>query len=180
MKKVLVLGCSGSGKSTFSKQLGRVTGVPVIHLDSLYWKAEWIASSDEEWDEVIAELLEQRDAYIMDGNYSRTLDKRHEDADTIYFFDFPRYLCIYRVIKRRILNHGKTREDMAAGCKEKIDFEFLRWIWNFKKRSRGKILKTLEEAKKYKMVYVFNNPRDVKKYVNSYLTKNKSNQLRGD
>ncbi len=81
------------------------------------------------------------------------------------FFDFPRYLCMYRVIKRRILNHGRTRRDMAEGCKEKIDLEFLRWIWNFKKRSRGKILKTLEEVKRYKMVYVFRTPREVKMYM---------------
>jgi adenylate kinase family enzyme len=172
MKKVLVLGCSGSGKSTFSKKLGQVKDIPVIHLDSLYWKTGWIAASEEEWDKTIEELLGNNDTYVMDGNYSRTLDKRLKEADTVYYFDFPRYLCIYRVIKRRILNHGKTRVDMAEGCKEKIDLEFLRWIWNFKKRSRAKILTTLDEVKGQKMVYVFTKPREVKEYLKTYGSEN--------
>ncbi|MEX1030704.1 MAG: AAA family ATPase [Paenibacillaceae bacterium] len=169
MRKVLVLGCAGSGKSTFSKNLGQIKGVPVIHLDSLYWKSGWVASSEQDWDITIDELLVNHDTYILDGNYSRTLDKRLKDTDTVFYFDFPRYLCIYRVIKRRILNHGKTRADMAEGCIEKIDLEFIRWIWNYKKRSRRKILKTLDEVGRFKMVYIFKKPRDVKEYMNKYL-----------
>lgn len=168
MKKVLVLGCAGSGKSTFSSQLGKVTGLPVIHLDSLYWKPGWIAATEEEWDQIIDDLV-KLDTYIMDGNYSRTLAKRLDDADVVYFFDFPRFLCIYRVIKRRVINHGRTRADMAEGCEEKIDLEFLRWIWNFKKRSRGKILKMLSQVKEQKQVFIFRRPRDVKEYINANL-----------
>ncbi len=164
MKKVLVLGCAGSGKSTFSSRLGQVTGLPVIHLDSLYWKSGWIASSEDEWDQTIDELI-KLDSFIMDGNYSRTLNKRLIDADTVYFFDFPRLLCIYRVIKRRIIYHGRTRKDMADGCKEKIDLEFLRWIWNFKKRNRSQILEILDQVKDHKKLYIFKRPREIKKYI---------------
>lgn len=102
-----------------------------------------------EWNQIIEELV-RKDKYIMDGNYSRTLSTRMKNADTIFFFDLPRYLCIYGAIKRRILNHGKTRSDMAEGCKEKIDLEFIKWIWNFKKRSRDKILRELKEVKEQK------------------------------
>jgi adenylate kinase family enzyme len=109
----------------------------------------------------------ERDHFIMDGNYSRTLDVRLQHVDTVYYFDFPRYLCIYRVLKRRIQNHGKTREDMAKGCKEKIDLEFIKWIWNFNKRNRITILNKLEEAKEHKQIYIFRTPRDVKHYINS-------------
>jgi adenylate kinase family enzyme len=171
MKKVLILGCAGSGKSTFSKQLGQYKNIPVIHLDSLYWKSGWIASSEDEWDKTIEELL-LRDSYIMDGNYSRTLNKRLVDADTVYFFDFPRFLCIYRVIKRRIMNHGTTREDMAEGCKENIDLEFLKWIWNFRKRSRSKILKTLAEIDGEKKVYIFRKPKDLREYRKTHMIAN--------
>ena len=108
-------------------------------MDSLYWKPGWIAVTETEWDRIIDDLV-KLDTYIMDGNYSRTLTKRLANADVVYFFDFPRLLCIYRVNKRRIINHGRTRADMTEGCEEKIDFEFLKWIWNFKKRNRGKIL----------------------------------------
>ncbi|GAA0133992.1 DNA topology modulation protein [Paenibacillus sp. YSY-4.3] len=164
MRKVLVLGCAGSGKSTFSTRLGHLTGLSVIHLDSYYWKAGWIAATEEEWDQTIDELL-NHDSYIMDGNYSRTLNKRLMDADVVFYFDFPRLLCIYRAIKRRIINHGRTREDMAAGCKEKIDLEFLRWIWNFRTRNRGKILEALDQVKEQTQVIIFRTTKEVKEYL---------------
>jgi adenylate kinase family enzyme len=168
MNKVLILGCAGSGKSTFSKHLGKVQQLPVIHLDSLYWKSGWVASTEMEWNQIIEELI-LKDQYIMDGNYSRTLSIRMKDADTIFFFDFSRFLCMYQVIKRRIINHGKTRSDMAEGCKEKIDLEFIKWIWNFKKRSKDKILGELEEVKEQKKVIIFKNRRDVKNYIKANL-----------
>lgn len=164
MKKVLVLGCAGSGKSTFSSQLGQVAGLPVIHLDSIYWKPNWIASTEEEWDDTIDELL-KLESYIMDGNYSRTLNKRLRDADVVFYFDMPRSLCIYRVIKRRILNHGRVREDMAEGCREKIDVEFLKWIWNFRKRNRGGILETLDQAKEQKQIYIIKKSKEAADYL---------------
>lgn len=166
MKKVLVLGCSGAGKSTFAFWLGQATGLPVIHLDSIYWKSGWVASTNDEWDEIMNELV-KLDSYIMDGNYSRTLDKRLVQADTVFYFDFPRRLCIYRVIKRRIINHRKTRADMAKGCSEKIDLEFLNWVWNYRKRNRGRILEMLEKADGQKQVHIFRNPGEVKKYIES-------------
>ncbi|WP_410511499.1 DUF4375 domain-containing protein [Paenibacillus sp. BR2-3] len=116
MKKVLVLGCAGSGKSTFSELLGKNQGLPVVHLDSLYWKPGWQASSAEEWDLVIEKLI-HKDKYVLDGNYSRTLKVRLKESDTIFYLDFPRYLCLYRIFKRRILNHGRVRSDMAEGTK---------------------------------------------------------------
>jgi adenylate kinase family enzyme len=167
MRKVLVLGCSGAGKSTFSRQLGEIMDIPIIHLDALYWKAGWIQAGEGEFDSIIDELLVKRVSFIMDGNYSRTLNKRLALSDTIYFFDFSRYLCLYRVIKRRIQNHRRTRSDMAEGCPEKIDWEFIKWIWSFKKRSRSKILKALDEAKRYKVVHIFRNPREVKAYIHT-------------
>ncbi|WP_058302598.1 DNA topology modulation protein [Gorillibacterium timonense] len=164
MKRVLVLGCSGSGKSTFSVQLGERTDLPVIHLDSLYWKPGWIASQEKEWDEIINQLL-LKDNYILDGNYTKTIQKRLKEVDTVFYFDFSRYLCLYRVVKRRILNHGKTRRDMTEGCIEKIDFEFIKWIWNYKKRNRPKIIKTLEEVKDDKEIIIFRTRKEVREYL---------------
>ena len=172
MKKVLVLGCSGSGKSTFSVQLGELTGLPVIHLDALYWKAGWVSATEEEWDHIIDNLVEL-DTYIMDGNYARTLNKRLIDADTVYFFDYPRLLCIYRALKRRIIYHGKTRHDMAEGYNEKIDFEFLKWIRNFNNRNRKKIIETLDKVKDSKQVHIFTSPKQVKQYLKLYAVENK-------
>jgi len=170
MRKALVLGCSGSGKSTFASKLGEVTGLPVIHLDSFYWKPGWIAATEEEWDQIIDNLV-KLDTYIMDGNYARTLPKRLVDADAVYYFDFPRSLCIYRVIKRRIVFHGRTRADMAEGCKEKIDLQFLKWIWNFRKRNRGKILEMLNQVREQKQVFIFRRPKEVKEYMNEHFAR---------
>ncbi|MOA02986.1 topology modulation protein [compost metagenome] len=108
-----------------------------------------------------------QDKYIMDGNYARTLDLRLNEADTVFYFDFSRYLCLYRVIKRRIQNHGRTRVDMAQDCQEKIDFEFLSWIWNFNKNNKPKIVESLEKVKGRKQVYIFKSPRDMRKYMSS-------------
>ena len=171
MKKVLVLGCAGSGKSTFSELLGQSKGLPVVHLDSLYWKPGWIASTEEEWDQVIEKLI-HKEEYILDGNYSRTLEVRLRESDTVFYFDYPRYLCLYRVIKRRILNHGRTRPDMAENCKEKIDYEFISWVWNFNKTNRPKIIKKLEEVKEIKQVYIFRKPRELKNYIKTILKVN--------
>lgn len=159
MNKFLVIGCAGCGKSTFSRKLGEITGIPVVHLDSLYWKPGWVESAKDEWDKVVEELIHQ-EQYIMDGNYARTLDLRLAEADTVFYFDYSKYLCLYRVLKRRIQNHGTTRADMADGSEERIDLEFIRWIWNFNRDNKPKIMNSLEKVKGLKQIYVFKSPKD--------------------
>lgn len=163
MKKVLVIGCPGSGKSTFSSRLSKESGLPVIHLDSLYWKPGWISCSNQEFDEILSNLLPQ-ETYIMDGNYGRTLDVRMPFVDTVFFFDFSRYLCLYRVIKRTILNHGKPGEYMGKECTESIDYTFVKSVWNFRKNQRARIINALENYKGSKNIVIFRKPRQVNNY----------------
>ncbi len=167
MKKLLVIGCPGSGKSTFSSKLSKVSDLPVIHLDSYYWKPGWISCSNQEFDEILRELLHQ-EAYIMDGNYSRTIDYRLSFTDTVYFFDFSRYLCLYRIIKRRIMNHGKTREYMGKGCLEGIDYKFMKSVWNFSKNQRMQIINLLDKYKESKNIVIFRNPKEVDNYFKNF------------
>lgn len=167
MKKALVIGCPGSGKSTFSSTLGKKSDIPVIHLDLFYWKPGWISCSTQEFDEILRNLLHQ-ETYIMDGNYSRTIDYRISFADTVYFFDFSRFLCLYRVIKRRILNHGKTGEYMGKDCRERIDYEFIKSVWNFRKRQRMQIINILDKYKQSKNIVIFRKPKDVTDYMKSF------------
>ncbi|ACX64796.1 topology modulation protein [Paenibacillus sp. Y412MC10] len=167
MKRVLVIGCPGSGKSTFSSRLSKESGLPVIHLDSFYWKPGWISCSNQEFDEILQKLLVQ-ETYIMDGNYGRTLDYRIPYTDTVYFFDFPRYLCLYRVMKRTILNHGTTGEYMGKGCLESIDYKFIKSVWNFRKNHRMRIINILEKYKGSKSIIIFRKPKEVKNYFKSY------------
>ena len=164
MKKIVVLGCGASGKSTFSRQLGALTGIPIYHLDSFYWKPGWEASTEGEFDNILNELL-NKGQWIIDGNFARTLDIRIKEADTVVFFDMPRYLCMYRIVKRRFMYLGKSRPDMTEGCKEKLDFEFINWVWSFNKNVRPKILEKLSEASNEKNVITFNSKAQVKKYL---------------
>lgn len=92
----------------------------------------------------------------MDGNYSRTLTRRLEFADTVIYFDYPRLLCIFRVLKRVIKNYGLTRMDMAENCPERFDFEFIKYIWNFNKINRKVIFESLDRFENIKIFIVRN------------------------
>ncbi|MDL2215669.1 hypothetical protein LJB77_01130, partial [Ruminococcaceae bacterium OttesenSCG-928-N02] len=97
------------------------------------------------------------DEWIMDGNYSNTLQVRLARADTAIFLDYPRIVCLLGVLKRWLANVGRTRADMAPGCPEKLDWEFIQWVWNFNKRSRRQTLGAL--AGFNGRVYVFKSRR---------------------
>ncbi|AJY76195.1 DNA topology modulation protein [Paenibacillus beijingensis] len=166
MNRVLVLGSAGSGKSTLSQKLGTILDLPVIHLDSYYWKPNWVSTSNEEWDQIVEELT-MKDQWIMNGNYSRTMDIRIKRADMIIFLDMPMLLCIYRVIKRRLMYHKKTRPDMNEGCPEKLDWEFFKWVWNYRKRSRMGTLHKLEQVKKDKQIIIVKTKKQINELMNT-------------
>jgi len=143
-RRILVIGAGGAGKSTFARRLGGALGIEVVHLDALYWKPGWVEPSKEEWAHTIERVLE-RDAWIMDGNYSGSLAPRIDACDVAIFLDLPRTTCIWRVLQRWAKYRNTTRPDMADGCREQLSFEFLAWIWNYPKRSRPKVVRRLEE-----------------------------------
>lgn len=149
MKKVIVIGLSGAGKSTFSRRLGEITGIEVVHLDKLHWRAGWIEPAKDEWRKIVEGNL-KKESWIMDGNYSGTLALRLEKCDTVIFLDLPRTICTWRVIKRFFLHRKSSRPDMAEGCAEKFDWEFVKWTWNYPKRSKPRVealLKRFESEK---------------------------------
>jgi adenylate kinase family enzyme len=141
----LVIGSGGAGKSTFSRALGALTGLPVIHLDRYYWKAQWQPTSGDAWKQTVVQLA-SGDGWIMDGNYGGTLSLRLARCDAVVFFDFPRLACFCGVIKRRLASRGGTRSDMAEGCPERITLEFVRWIWRYPRVGRLRVLRELEVA----------------------------------
>lgn len=164
MNRIVILGCSGSGKSTLSQRIGERTGLPVHHLDSYFWKPGWVAEEPAAFDAEVIRLT-AGERWIIDGNYSRTLDLRLQRSDTVIFFDYPRYLCLYRVWKRRFQYAGRSRADMGEGCPEKIDLAFLKWIWFYRKRNRPKLLNKLREAQKHQDVYIFRHPREANEFL---------------
>jgi adenylate kinase family enzyme len=166
MRKVLVIGSGGSGKTTFSKQLSARTGLPLIHLDQLFWRPGWDPTPDAEWDRLIAELS-GRDAWVMDGNYGRTIATRMAAADTIIFLDLPRLVCTWRIMKRQIRYAGRTRPDSAAGCPERLTWEFVSWVWTYPSRRRPEMLQRLDGVRSTKTVIVLKSQREVDDFLAS-------------
>ena len=164
MKKVLVIGSGGAGKSTFARHLGTLLNIDVIHLDALYWNPEWIETPRAEWRKVIEELL-RRDAWIIDGNYSNTLDLRLEQCDTVIFLDIARPICLWRVVKRAILYRSRIRPDMAEGCRERLDLGFIRWVWSYHSRTRPQITEMLRKSAQSKKVIWLRSQAEAKRFL---------------
>jgi len=164
VRRVLVIGSGGSGKSTFAQRLGARTGLPVIHLDARYWRAGWEPTPPDEWQDVVRELV-ARDAWVMDGNYGGTLDARLAACDTAIFLDLPRLVCLWRVVRRWARHRGGTRPDMAPGCNEQLSLEFLRWIWGYPTRQRPGILRRLSTLSAGQRAVVLRSTADVERFL---------------
>ena len=135
MERILIIGCGGAGKSTLSKQLGDAMNLPVYHLDKLWWKPGWVEESVEHFDAELAKILKQKQ-WIIDGNYNRTLPERLKYADAVIFLDYSSWLCLFRALKRIFRWRGQVRPDMGTGCPERLDLEFLRYIWTYNRDMR--------------------------------------------
>lgn len=162
MERIMIIGCGGSGKSTLARKLGTLTGLPVVHLDQIYWSpGNWEHLSNEEFDERLLEEL-SKPQWIIDGNFDRTMELRYSYCDTVIWLNYSRMTCVLGLLKRIITNYGKTRADMAPGCNERFDFEFLKWIWNFNKEKRPRYLALLQQRKDVK-VCILKNRRQAQK-----------------
>ena len=166
MKRVLVIGPGGSGKSTFARRLGQILDIEVKHLDRHYWRAGWTKPSNEEWLKTVDQLI-SADAWIIDGNFGGTLAQRVARCDTIIFLDMPRLLCLWRVTKRRLLYRNRSRPDMAEGCNEKLDLEFISWVWNYSNRSRPNVVKLINENSANKKVVWLRSSADAEQFLKS-------------
>ena len=163
MERIIIIGCGGAGKSTLARKLGEVLDLPVVHLDKLFWKPGWVETTAEEFDALLAMEL-AKDQWIMDGNFNRTMPERMKRCDTIIYLDFSRFACMMGVLKRVITTYGKVRPDMGEGCPERIDLEFLKWVWNFNKNKRESYYKLLNEVENVETI-VLKNRRAVKLFL---------------
>ena len=125
MKKIIVLGCSGSGKSTFAVQLQKITKLPLYHLDNIWWKPDKTHISRDEFDRKLDDLV-NRDNWIIDGDYSRTYEKRIAACDTVFFLDYDVEVCLQGIIDRV----GKERRD-SPGTDNKPDPELVKLVKNY-------------------------------------------------
>ena len=167
MRRVLVIGSGGSGKSTVAAQLGELLELEVNHLDKFYWRAGWVEPEQDEWLKTVTNLIE-RDSWIIDGNYSGTLGLRLQRCDTIVFLDLSRVLCLWRIVKRFLVYRDGTRPDVAEGCRESLNFEFVSWVWNYPRRSRPKVMRLLREHGDTKQIFWLRSRRDVQRFLSQF------------
>lgn len=162
MRRVLVLGCPGAGKSTLARSLGEALSLPVVHLDKLWWKSGWINRTEGEFDALLDAVL-LGEEWVIDGNYLRTLPRRLERCDAVVLLDYPRRVCLLRALRRILSWRGRTRPDMAADCPERLDGEFVRWIWEFHRTQRPQVLELLDGWTGEK--HVFRSPKDCARFL---------------
>ena len=137
--KIIVLGCSGSGKSTFSKRIHDAAGLPLIHLDNVWWKSDRSHISREEFDQKLGEIL-QEDKWILDGDYSRTYEVRFQSCDTVFFLDYDFEECM-NGIKERV---GKKRRDIPW-TEQELDPELVKQVENYERENRPVVLALIEK-----------------------------------
>ena len=139
MKKVIVIGCPGSGKSTISRALHNKTGIPLYHLDMMYWNADKTTVEKSVFLEQLSAVL-AKDKWIIDGNYGSTMELRMAACDTVIFLDYPLDICLDGIKERR----GKPRSDMPW-IETEEDAEFIEFIRNYNEQQKPKVLDLLEK-----------------------------------
>ncbi len=146
MKRIAIMGCSGSGKSTLAKALGAELGLPVHHLDAYFWQPGWEEADRDDFSKELRAIA-SGDEWIIDGGYAGSDPEgiRFKRADVFILFNRSVWLCLYRVTKRLFQYRNRTRPDMGDACPEKLDWEFLWFIWNYKRTHWPKVLDRVAE-----------------------------------
>ena len=132
IQRIVIVGCSGSGKSTLARKLGTRLGLPVVHLDVLYYGPRWRKSTQAAFRQRVA-AAHRGEAWISEGNFaSWTFDIRLPRAEAVIILERPRWLCLWRVVWRAVAER-RNRSDLPVGCAEQIDRDLVTFIWNYRK-----------------------------------------------
>ena len=158
MKRIMIIGCPGSGKSTFARALAAKTGLPLYYLDMMYWNPDRTTKPKEEFRAALRETVALPE-WIIDGNYGSTLEVRMEACDTVIFLDYPVAVCIAGVEERR----GKPRPDMPW-VEVEPDLEFIEFIKKYNEESRPKVIELLEKYKE-KNIIIFKSRAEADEYL---------------
>lgn len=159
MKRAVVIGCSGSGKSVFSRKLRDAAGLSLYYLDMIWHKPDGTNISREEFDKQLDSII-SRDSWIIDGNYQRTLETRIKACDTVFLFDLPTEICIEGALSRI----GKKREDMPW-FENELDPEFRQWIESFRANQLPEVYRLLEKYKNNREIVVFRTREQADKFI---------------
>ena len=162
MKRIMIIGCPGSGKSTFARALAAKTDLPLYYLDMMYWNPDRTTKPKEEFRAALRETVALPE-WIIDGNYGSTLEVRMEACDTVIFLDYPVEVCIAGVEERR----GKPRPDMPW-VETEPDLEFIEFIKKYNEESRPKVIELLEKYKE-KNIIIFKSRAEADEYLRRLL-----------
>ena len=165
MKRVMVIGCPGAGKSTFSRKLQEKTGLPLYYLVMFWHRPDRTNVSREEFVERLGEIT-RRDQWILDGNYLRTMKVRLEASDTVFLLDYPLEVCLEGAVSRI----GKRREDLPW-VETELDPEFRQWILDFQKDQMPEIRRLLEQYGVGREVNVFCSREEGEMYLRQWKAK---------
>lgn len=167
MQRVLVMGSSGSGKSTFARRLSDITGIPIVSIDALFWKPGWVESDREEFRHRMIEAAQQP-RWIMDGNYTKAAGElRRELADTVIWFDLPRSACMIGILNRIVKGYGKVRPEMAEDCPERIDLKFFHYVWTYRRQQRPTLIAYFEGLRPDQSLVCFTARTQADDYLNA-------------
>ena len=160
MQKIIVIGCPGSGKSTFARALHDITALPLYHLDMLYWNSDGTTVPKPLFWERLNTVLRE-DSWIIDGNYNATMERRLQACDTVFFLDLPTEVCLDGIRARR----GKPRPDMPwVEPVDVEDAEFTEFVRNYVSESRPKVLALLEQYAD-RQIIVFHSRSEIDAYL---------------
>jgi len=166
VQRVAILGAGGAGKSELARKLAGRTGLPLVHLDVLYWRPGWTAPPEEEFRAALeAAVSEER--WILDGNFLRddADDPRFARADTVVFLDLPRTTCIRRAVWRALRDRRRARTDLPEGCPEALELSFLRWVWNYPRKNRPDVLARIDALGPGVAVHHLRSDADVRRFL---------------
>jgi adenylate kinase family enzyme len=166
MRRIAVIGATGAGKSTLAAELGRLLGLPVHHLDALYWGDTWTPPLQAEW-EALLDRLVAGEAWIIDGHFSGSLAQRIAAADTIVYLDASRLTATVRATKRRLFHRWRPAPGVAGGSRPMFDAQLIRWIWAFPTVNRPELLEQLSSPSLAGKAVVLRSRRDVRRFLRS-------------
>lgn len=162
-KKILVIGCPGSGKSTLSSKIAKLFNLNLVHLDKIFWKENWQQISKQEFDEkLIIEL--NKDNWIIDGNYKRTIPLRMKHCDLIIYLDLDSNTCLNSYYQRVETNEIQEKGYITKGCIEQIDEEFVEYIKSFNDNFKSELYDLVYNSKKDYII--FHTREEVEKFIN--------------
>ena len=165
----MIIGQPGAGKSWLARRLGRITGLPVVHIDHIHWRSGWVERAAAEKDRLVADV-HAGDQWIFEGGHSRSWGERAARADTCIWLDFPLWHRGWRVFNRTLFNLGRTRPDLPNGCPERFTWEFTRWIWTTRNTGRIRPQAIFDNPPPHLTLHHLRTKSDVKNFLAQCVT----------